>query len=372
MKLSINSIVLALLCNFSVAQSLGELKAKDDLYGKRNLSSKEIYVANFSVNYQIYNVSEKKTASEFTGNKLSGNTKAKLSVGLGNISAQDLQQLTDQAYTDFVNSFKEKGFSFINADVAGQTNFYKDYERVENPEMSLSEAPGLVTVYPSNNTFYVKGYTKDGKKKQGGFFSKVNSIKGNGGNNENLVRMEELKKYTSLSKDLNDANIVDVNLYVLFLNDDKAYQGSGAKIRVKTYLRISANDYYLSTTENTSALVKFGIASNKKTTGTSCVSSFDIIQGKDRISGPKSSYNGYLKKNLDINGVMSEEKITSFAQAATSMGMDTAFGKTFQAEGKSVETAALIPTNSAAYKKGVQMALQTFINYHIDNFVSNY
>ncbi|MDP5077234.1 MAG: hypothetical protein NWQ19_04025, partial [Nonlabens sp.] len=316
-KLTISIFALSLSV-VSVAQTLGDFTPKDDLSGKRKLESKEIYIANFSVNFQIYNESEKKTASEFTGSKLTGNTKAALAVGLSNISQEDLQELTNQAYNDFVADFTAKGFTILNGDAAAKTDFYEGYERVESPEMSLAEAPGIITVYPENTVFFVKGYTGSGKKKQGGFFGNVARARGMSGME---LRDFEIRRYPRLSNDLNGANIVDVDLYVLFLNDEKSYQGRGAKIKVKTDLRLSADDTFMSTSKNTSVAVKFGLASSKKTGYTNCKSRIDIVQGKDKIAvTPLAQYAGNMKKSLSINGVIKGESITSFAQADTSMG----------------------------------------------------
>lgn len=368
-QLFIFIIALQLSC-MSSAQSLGDFKPKEDLYGKRKLDSKEVYIANFSVNYQIYNESEKKTASDFTGYKLTGNTKAALAVGLSSISATDLQEITNEAYKDFVADFTAKGFTILNGDAAAKTEFYEGYERVENPEMSLAEAPGIVTVYPENVVFFVKGYTNSGKKKQGGFFGAVSrTVDGSSGNQ----RDQEVRRYPKLSKDLNGANVVDVNLYILFLNDEKSYQGRGAKIRVKTDLRLSANDVFVSTSKNTSALVKFGIASSKKTGYTACTSRIDIVQGSEKIGGsPLAQYGGNLKRNLPIQNVILSEEITSFAQAKTSMGSQNILGTTFRAEGKSTETAALVAVEPAVYKNGVKMAIDTFLKHHVAQFAGSY
>jgi hypothetical protein len=368
-KLTISIFALSLSI-ISVAQSLGDFTPKDDLYGKRKLESKEIYIANFSVNYQIYNESEKKTASEFTGFKLTGNSKAALAVGLGNISEKDLQELTNEVYNNFIADFKAKGFTIINGDAAAQTDFYEGYERVENGEMSLAEAPGVITVYPENTVFFVKGYTASGQKKQGGFFGSVNRFQGNSGMDQ---RETEIRRYPKLSNDLNGANIVDVDLYILFLNDEKSYQGRGAKIKVKTNLRLSANDSFVSTAKNNSLTTKLGITSSKKTVYTTCNSRIDIVQGKNGIAvSPLAQYGGKMKKSLAVNEVILEETISSFAQAQTSMGTQNITGTTFRAEGKSTETAALISVEPVVYKSGVRMAIDTFLKHHVETFTSSY
>lgn len=370
MKQLTTTLITFCLCYAGLAQSLGDFTPKEKLSGKKKLESKEVYIANFSINYQIYNESEKKTASEFTGFKLTGNTKAALAVGLGNLSEADLQELTNEIYKDFIADFTSKGFTVLQGDAAAKTDFYEGYERVEDPEMSLAEAPGIITVYPENTVFFVKGYTSVGKKKQGGFLGSVSRITGASGINE---RDNEILRYPRLSDDLNGANIVDVNLYVLFLNDEKSYQGRGAKIQVKTDLRLSANDTFLSTSKNTSVAVKFGLASSKKTGYTTCVSRIDIVQGKDKIAvTPLAQYTGNMKKSLSINNVILGETITSFSQAKTSMGVQNIVGTTFRAEGKSTETAALVSLDPAVYKSGVRMAIQTFLNHHVNNFTSSY
>src|SRR5690554_5497591 len=94
------------------AQSLGDFKPKENRgpMGPRKFKSKDVYVANFSVNFQLFNLKTASTSDEFSGRTLSGNTKASLAVGL-DIPVETLQQITDEAYQKFVKDLEANGFN---------------------------------------------------------------------------------------------------------------------------------------------------------------------------------------------------------------------------------------------------------------------
>ena len=343
------------------AQSLGDFKPKDKVHGK--LISKEIYIANFSINYQVYNQKEAQKGGSFTGRMLTGKTKAKLSVGLNNISAEDLQQLTNELYQDFIRDLESKGYTILKGDAAANTNYYEGYERFTNMEMSLSEAPGLVTVYPQNHVFFVKGFTKSGQKKQGGFFGAVSRLQGS----NNMDRFQQVQAYSKLSSELNDANIVDVDLYVLFLNDEKAYQGRGAKITVSTNLHLPAIENYSFTEKTTGAM---SLLKNTKQKVVSCVNAIDFVQGKYKIGGsPLAQYSGTLKKDLNIDGVIGKEKIQSFAKADVDyVGLETIYGRAYRADNETIENSAFIDVDKSKYLAGTKKALGKFLSFHTQEF----
>jgi len=358
------TFLLLFVASFGFAQSLGEFKPKSKAGGK--LKSKEVYIANFSVNYQVYNQKDASTGGGFTGKMLTGKTKATLAVGLNNITTEDLQQLTNELYQDFINDLKQKGFTILEGDAAANTKYYEDYERYENLEMSLSEAPGLVTVYPENRVFFVKGFTKSGEKKQGGFFGAVNRVQGG---NAIAERTHEVMSYSKLSSELNDANVVNVDLCVLFLNDEKAYQGRGAKISVSTNMHLPAIENYSFTEKTTGAMT---LLKSKKRKAVACVNAIDFVQGKNKIGGsPLGQYSGTLKKELPIEGVIGKEKIQSFAKAdVDKYGLETVYGKAYRVENESIDNSAFINVDRAKYIAGAKQALSKFLSYHTSEFAS--
>ncbi|WP_321346846.1 hypothetical protein [uncultured Draconibacterium sp.] len=360
-------VTITLLLGFTtavIAQTLGDFTPKEDrgAYGPRKFPSKDVYIANFSVNFQLYNLRSASTKGGFANKMLSGDTKASLAVGL-DIPASTLQQITDEAYQEFVAELKASGFNVLNPEAAAKTPYYENYERIDNMEMSLSEAPGVVTVYPSNTTFFVKGFNNSGKVKREGMFSVIGLAD----------RQDEVMSYSKLSRDLNDATIVNADMYVLFLDVNKPYQGNGAKLTANTNLRLSAYDALTSrmASGKNSFTDKIGITASKNKEYTATArTAIDFVAGRNKIGGSAlGTYTGVLKKDLTINGVVGQEKVQSYAKTQNSyLGVETAFGKMYRTEDISVENTALIKADAGKYENGVEQALQTFLKHHVGEF----
>ncbi|MEZ5107030.1 MAG: hypothetical protein R2757_21170 [Draconibacterium sp.] len=350
------------------AQSLGDFSPKEDrgAYGPRKFPSKDVYIASFSVNFQLYNLRTASTKGSFGGSALSGDTKASLAVGL-DIPAATLQQITDEAYKEFVADLEAGGFNVLNGNAAANTSYYEGYERIDNMEMSLSEAPGVITVYPSNTTFFVKGFSNSGKIKRAGMFSVIGLAD----------RLDEVASYPKLSRDLNDATIVNADMYVLFLDVKKPYQGNGAKLTANTNLRLSAYDALTSrmASGKNSFTDKLGItASEKKEVTATARTVIDFVAGRNKIGGsPLGTYTGVLKKDLAITGVVAQEKVESYAKTRQDyIGTETAFGKMYRTENISVENTALIKADAGKYENGVEKAITTFLKHHVNEFKSKF
>lgn len=135
-------------------------------------------------------------------------------------------------------------------------------------------------------------------------------------------------------------------MYVEFVNNRSSNKsGIGANVVAKTNLVLSEN--------NTIA---------------------HFIVGRNKIGGsPLGEYQGILKKDLDIDGVIKEEKISNYVDADyDNMGTETAFGKLYSAENKSASKAAIVPANADKYEKGVEMAINTFLKYHLNEFKNKF
>ena len=257
----ITTMVLLIGLSTVSAQSLGDFKpgkAGPKSLERPKFDNKNVYIADFAVHYQVYS---EKSASKKGGSgifgKVMGAAKASLAVGL-DISQETLQNITDKAYADFVADLKAQGFNVMNAEEAKNTEYYRGYNYSTNLSIIPSHSmEGGVTVHPQNV----------------GFFYKEN---GSGTNT------------TKLSKELDDAAVVRVDLHVVFVETRGSNKsGIGANVVAKTNLVLSDN--------NTIA---------------------HFIVGRNKIGGsPLGEYQGILKKDLDIDGVIKEEKITKNAHA---------------------------------------------------------
>lgn len=244
-----------------------------------------------------------------------GSAKASLAVGL-DISQQTLQNITNEAYEKFVLELKDNGFTVLDGEQANNTEFYKGHKYSTNLSMTPSSTmEGAVTVHPQNVGFF---YSEKGL-------------------NANT---------TKLSKELNDAAVVRIDLYIVFVETKGSNKsGIGANVVAKTNLVLSDN--------NTIA---------------------HFIVGRNKIGGsPLGEYQGVLKKELDIDGVIKEEKITNYvASDYDNWGTSTAFGTVYSANNKSVSKAAIVPTDEEKYQQGVELAIYTFLSHHIREFKAKF
>lgn len=296
------------------AQSLGDFKpgkAGPKSLERPKFDNKNVYIADFAVHYQVYS---EKSASTKGGSgifgKVMGATKTSLAVGLG-ISDATLQNITNKAYADFITDLQAKGFNVMKAEEAKNTDYYKDYKYSTNLNMIASNSiEGAITVHPQNVGFFYK---------QG---ASTNT--------------------TKLSKELNDAAVVRIDLYVEFVETRGSNKsGIGTNVVAKTNLVLSEN--------NTIA---------------------HFIIGRNKIGGsPLGEYQGVLKKDLDIDGVIKEEKITNYvASDYDNWGTSTAFGTVYSAKNKATSKAAIVPADTKKYEKGVEQAINTFLTYHLKEF----
>lgn len=147
---------------------------------------------------------------------------------------------------------------------------------------------------------------------------------------------------TKLSKELNDAAVACIDLYVEFVKTRGSNKsGIGANVVAKTNLVLSDN--------NTIA---------------------HFIVGRNKIGGsPLGEYQGVLNKDLDIDGVIKEERITNYvASDYDNWGTSTAFATVYSAKNKATSKAAIVPADADKNEKGVELAIGTFLSHHVNEF----
>ncbi|MVO09193.1 hypothetical protein GOQ30_08475 [Flavobacterium sp. TP390] len=314
-------ILIAFCINAAIlsAQTLGEFKPGKSgplSLEKPKFDNRNVYIADFAVHYQVYS---EKAASKKGGSGLfgavMGSAKASLAVGL-DVSEETLQNITNTAYSQFLADLKEKGFNVMKTEEAKDTEFYKGYQYSDSLKMFPSTTiEGAITVHPQNVGFFYKEK----------------------GSTENT---------TKLSKELNDAAVIRVDLYVEFVKSKGSNKsGIGANVVAKTNLVLSEN----------STIVHF-------------------IVGRNKIGGsPLAEYQGILKKDLDIDGVIKEEKITNYVDSDyDNWGTKTAFGTVYVAKNKATAKAAIVPADAPKYEQGVEQAIDVFLKHHLNEFHSKY
>lgn len=327
----------------SYAQTLGEFDPKTNFsqsLGKMK-GEKNIYIASFNVNFQVYNEKEdfKQGGRAFGGGAYKGDAKASLSVGLTGVSEKDVQEATDKLYQDFLDQIKAKGLNVITADEAGKTDTYSDYVKLEGGKVSVSQYAGLMTATPSNYSYYAKRVTDDGKVKKGGFLGQPHFV------------------YAKLSRDLKDAIIANVDLFVMFVEDKNAWGGAGANIKIKTNMRLAASEAIISTSD---AKIKFK-GQNSVEGITSTVA---FYRGKMGL-GPETMYVGVLKDALPIGDVVEATKVQSFANNRTDFtGTSAGLYTIYNPENVTSSQAKVIQVDGKKYANGAYEACKKMVSYH--------
>ena len=331
------------------AQTLGEFKPDETSYGLSKIkkdANKRIYISGFEVNFQIYNEKEKfKQGGSMLGGGMKGDAKSEVSIGLEGLDEQTVQQITDQLYADYMAKLKGAGMTILTADEAGKTEKYSGFQRMRGGKISMAEIPGVMTATPTNFEYYVKGVDKDGKSKKGGFL----------GNEASL--------FPGLSRDLGDAIIGNVDITVLFVSDQNAFQGNGAKIKVKTNLRLVGQETIIMTDDSA---IKFK-GQNTMTPVSSTVAFYHGKMG----AGSTSAYTGTLKKPVSIMGIVDDETITAYAAGGMSSGTPTIYGTFYSVRNGNTSNAKVIKVDPNRYREGVYAAAKKFLEYHTDEFLKN-
>jgi hypothetical protein len=335
------------------SQEIGDFKPKDDTFGLGKLKSKpkKIYISNFNINFQLYNEKEKKKSggSLFRDKGVKGDATAELMVGIGSVTENDFQTITNTLYDNFITKLKSDGFEIITADVAGKTETYEGWTKTSGPFVRTSDKPGIISATPAGFDFYYLEKTKAGK-----FFS------------EKFAALDKTPQ--NLSKDMDDAVVVAVDLYVFFMKDVYAFQGSAANIKIKTQLSLVANEAISAKSDDK------GLLFRKQVEYITGANTIHFVCGKYNIGGsPESVYTGTLKKDLVIENVIDEKVIQSYAKGAVDfVGTDTYFGKYYEAENKTSSKTTIIPVDTKKYNEGIIKAGNVFLEYHLNAFVSEF
>lgn len=346
MKRIIFSLLMHIMVLNVQSQSLGDFKPKDDSYGLKKIKNKRIYIASFTVNYQVYNEKEefKQGGRMLGGGGYKGDASASLSVGLEGLTEAGVQSVTDRLYQDFISIFQKHGIDIISSDEAGKTETYADFLKMKGGAINHAQFPGTLASTPTEMEYYIKKIDKSGKEKGGGFL-----------NNPAFV-------HAKLSKDLNDAIIADVDLFILFIQDKGSWDIAGANIKVKTNMRLAANEVIEMTKE---AKIKF----KGQNTYTGANSQVAFYSGKVG-AGIVSSYVGSMGKSMEVKDVIEDKKLQAFAKNHTDyVGVSTIYGKFYNPYNTTSKSTTIIPVDETKYKEGAYMAGKKFIEHHTESFL---
>lgn len=342
------------------AQDLGEIKIKSQKYGlsKMKKAPKKIFINTFNINYEFY-----KEAVDFkaggNGGRIGGNTSnatARAAIGLGGIEANLMQEKTNILYNNFVKRLETEGYEIITADEAAKTKFFEDWNQEKGPSIKENFS-GIINTIPDGYSFFYKRKSKKGEYKKGFLGGVGNQAK--------------------LSKQLGDAIIADVNLYVMFTeNGTDLFKGRAAKVKLKTNLRL-ASDYMISIPKKLKKKKSFAgklfgsVQVKGATDHFPANSNVMFSQGKVGL-GSKAQYAGTLKDDIEINGVLSKQKVVAYQKQGSFVPTSfTTFSNYLDAKAdRFSSTAKWIDIDPNKYADGFYMACNTFLNKHLDALFS--
>ncbi|QSE97089.1 hypothetical protein [Fulvivirga lutea] len=290
---------------------------------------KKVFIKTFKIYYQLIAEAEEKVygGRQFGGGSYTGDATARMAVGVEGLDPEDLQQLTNDVYNDYIANLEKLGLQVLTAkDV--ETEFFEEWERIDGPHMNQEQLEGSLMVVPEGFSYYVKKITKKGKEKTGGFMSGVTNINGSTVSEFATSAYGPIPK---LSSELEDAIVVEVALNVPSIYLDPKSKLGTAKIKGGAYLRLEQG--------------KASYISGKL--------------GKPGVASPNTMVEMMLSKAIQINGVFpaSDFKVVATKSRTTV----PSYAPFFTVEDKTVELTNVIECDAEVYKSKVSEVAKEFL-----------
>jgi len=165
------TVILFITNTFS--QQVGKIETKTSGYTFKKFDNapRKIFIQDFFVNYQMLydQVAIAKGGREIGGGHR-GKAKAQLVLGIKGIEADDLQQMTDKLYADFIAKLKAKGFTIVTADEVAHLPRFSSWQMLKGGTPSRAQFPGFVSTAPTGFKFLARKITKKGRVKNKSIF----------------------------------------------------------------------------------------------------------------------------------------------------------------------------------------------------------
>ncbi len=298
---------------------------------KLSEAPRKVYIKNFKVFYQMIAEAEKTVygGRQLGGGSYTGNATARLAVGVQGVSPNDLQALTNQLYNNYINSLQEQGLEIMNVAQVGATEFFNDWDRIDGPRINQEQIVGSLMVVPDNFGYFVKGVSKKGKEKTGGFMA---GVTGDAGGFQSSLYGPVPK----LSDEIDDAIVVEVAISIPSIYLDPKSRLGTAKIKGGPYLRLGQ--------------AKISYISGKLS--------------KPGVPSPKTAIELTLEKPVAINGVFDSQEFKAVATKSRTTVPD--YAAFFTVENKTVELSNTIECDPQTYKSEVSKTINTLLAISIE------
>ncbi|MEP2669047.1 MAG: hypothetical protein ABJH04_08630 [Cyclobacteriaceae bacterium] len=331
----IGAMVFALLSSLNIQAQLitdkvvdvGQVQAKNF-----DEAPKKVFIKNFKVYYQMIAEAEKTIhgGRQFGGGSYKGDATARLAVGVEGVEPEQLQELTNQIYNEYVNKLKGLGMEVYNSKDYPNMEFFAEDELLDGPRINQEQIEGSLMVVPDGFSYYVKRVTKKGKEK-GSFISNLG-----GAATSEFSSSVYHKGLPKVSQELDDMIVVDaaINVPSIYL-DPKSALGT-VKIKGGAYLRLE----------------------NARVT---------YVAGKSNKPGaaaPDKYIELLLKEPVLIDGVFGKQDFKS--QATKKTTTVPSYAPFFTVEDSTVELSNTIVCKSEDYIREVGKAVNEFLDFSID------
>ncbi|GIL22044.1 MAG: hypothetical protein BroJett042_05570 [Bacteroidota bacterium] len=294
--------------------------------GKFSKAPRKVYIQSFRVLFQVM---ASATAKSSEGVR-KGATKTSMAVAITGVDLPDFQQVTDNLYNDLIASLTRKGFELVHAEEAAKTEHYKDWVLKTGGKASFSQMAGHVMITPTGYSYFVKDESKGGKEK--GTFTDKSSI---------------------LSKQLNDAIVLDVSMVFPFVEMDAASSGMLGFSAVK-------------------ATVDFGLEPGVAgTAGALRQNMVKFVYGNAGMGQAESYLPIVLKKKVTAEGVFFDKKFKEFNSAALNKVYDAGYYSVVTTENKNETVSHEAACDPEKYKAASLKLGGDLINKSLEIFYKN-
>lgn len=311
---------LALICTSTFAQQVGKIDMKpDNMAAKKfNNTEKKIFIQYFMVNYQTVMVSYAKAK----GGNSYGSASASLALGLDGVTNEQLQSMTDKYYEEYVSKLKTAGFTIVTAEEVQKNEEFSEWEIVKGGNPTQDSKTGYLTTAPSNVSFIngaFKGTNLLGERES----NKLGGI---------IVARVSIVVPFAESQDINGGLV-----------------GGVAKITARADLRISPWESIPQKGDFKKPISMYTKAS--------------FVYKKSLKY--QAAYSTKLKKAIEIEGVLDENKKYKSTSVATSGSSFSArYSKSYS------DNAILIDCDGSKYEKGVNEAISGYLFTTVDEFLA--
>ncbi|NIJ44179.1 hypothetical protein FHR24_000618 [Wenyingzhuangia heitensis] len=335
-------IAILLLATLSInAQDIGKVKIKKEKFGTFGLRNfkkapKRLFINSFNVGVEIF---RENYAFKRKGNFLkTGNAEANAAVGITGLIKEDFQREIDRVYQDFIQDFKDKGIEIITAEEVKGLKFFEGYESAKGPYIINSSTPGILTGCPTGHTQFYQA-KKSGKVKK--------SFMGEGFKNPKL------------SDELEDALVLDVNLYLMFASAKSKKGIVSAKSEILINPRLADSEMIVNKKKKTKLGI-FGSVGFKGAAKTyQLATNYTIGSGKKGLYF-EAQYQSVLDESIEINGILKKQTFKAKAYQDVQIGERNSFLD--ELKDVSVKNAIWLNVDSKKYVEGMYNACHAFLS----------